>query len=104
MRLYFDRNFKFGGYSTSAQEMGNEVLNFGISSVMLILMFFLGPISGMIYIKALEENDRLAKKWECRGKKNPYKKSPTSEWVLAYFLLILGAFYWVGIILVIFKG
>lgn len=100
MRLYFDRNFRFGGYSTSAQEYGNEVINTGFWFLSIVLLAILGPITGIIgfilinyYNKSVEEDNAKIK-----DKRKHFKKAPPVAYFLSILYLIIGFFMWIIIL------
>lgn len=101
MRLYFDRNFRFGGYSTSAEEFGNEATKFGLEYLLLFLVIIIGPFSGLVglwltdsYNKAVEEENDRIKKSKTKGKKQYHQKAPAIAWILSVLFIIIGSFLW----------
>ena len=101
MRLYFDKNFRFGGYSTSVEEFGNEAISFGLEYLLLFLVVIIGPFSGFVglwltdsYNKAVDEENAKIRKSKAKGKKKYHKKAPAIAWILSILFIIIGSFLW----------
>lgn len=97
MRLFFDRNFKFGGYSQTPQEVFDGYSRLAGTGCVWAFITILGPMVGIGMLYLLIKSDKEAAVLRAKGRKGPYATPvPKSDYALAYFYTLVGIICWVG--------
>lgn len=97
MRIYFDRKFRFGGYSQSPQELFNSYAEFAGSGCLLFFLAILGPFTGIIMLYFVHKADKEIQERNRHFPNRKVKPVSSKEYAKAYFMMFLGCIYWIGI-------
>lgn len=98
MRLFFDRKFRFSGYSQTPQELFDGYSRFAGMGCAWIVVTILGPFTGIGMLLWLKKKDREAAVLRAKGRKGPYAQPISkSDYALAYFYIFVGLICWFGV-------
>lgn len=98
MRLFFDRKFRFSGYSQTPQELFDGYSRLAGMGCIWFFVMFTGPLTGIGILYYLKKKDKEAAALRAKGRKDPYAQPvPKSDYALGYFYILVGIICWFGI-------